>query len=95
LIKICVTGDQCKVTNNLVGEMLGFKNGSSAVAKVVSITSARGRGKTSTLGLALAAAIHLGFSNVFVTAPSPENIQTMWEFILNGLKALNYKEFED
>lgn len=59
------------------------------------MTSDRGRGKTSTIGLALAAAIHIGFSNIFVTAPTPENIQCLWEFVIKGLKALNYQEFED
>ena len=37
----------------------------------VSITAGRGRGKSASIGLVLSAAISLGFSNIFVTAPSP------------------------
>lgn len=36
-----------------------------------------------------------GFSNIFVTAPSPENLGTVFEFIFAGLQALNYKEHQD
>jgi len=36
-----------------------------------------------------------GFSNIFVTAPSPENLSTVFEFVFKGLDALNYKEHTD
>jgi len=32
--------------------------------------------------MAAAAAIKLGFSNVFITAPSPENLNTFFEFLI-------------
>lgn len=60
--------------------------------KTVAITAARGRGKSSALGLSIAGAIAYGFSNVIVTAPAPENLKTLFEFIIVGLKALNYWE---
>jgi tRNA(Met) C34 N-acetyltransferase TmcA len=40
-------------------------------------------------------AVSYGFSNIFVTAPSPENLKTMFEFIISGLKALKYTEHID
>jgi len=33
------------------------------------------------LGLAVAGALALGYSNIFVTAPSPENLRTLFEFV--------------
>ena len=61
----------------------------------VVLTAARGRGKSAAIGLCLAGAISYGYSNVFVTAPSPENLKTVFEFIINGLKALKYNEHMD
>ncbi len=37
----------------------------------VSITAGRGRGKSASVGFSIAAAIQLGYSSIFVTAPSP------------------------
>lgn len=31
------------------------------------------------------------YSNIFVTAPSPENLKTLFEFICKGLDVLDYK----
>jgi len=39
----------------------------------VFLSASRGRGKSVAMGLGLAAAMAKGYSNVFVTAPSPEN----------------------
>lgn len=33
------------------------------------------------MGLAIAGALALGYSNIFVTAPSPENLRTLFEFV--------------
>lgn len=63
--------------------------------KTVSVTAARGRGKSSALGLSIAGAIAYGYSNILVTAPSPENLKTLFEFIFKGLEALNYKPHQD
>ena len=30
------------------------------------------------------------YANVFVTAPSPENLKTVFEFVIMGLKDLKY-----
>ena len=42
--------------------------------------------------MATAAAVALGFSNIFVTAPSPENLPTFFDFVAKGLEALGMKE---
>lgn len=40
-------------------------------------------------------AVSYGYSNIFVTAPSPENLKTVFQFIISGLKALKYTEHLD
>jgi N-acetyltransferase 10 len=61
----------------------------------VSITAGRGRGKSASIGLSLAAAIQMGYSNIFVTAPSPDNLKTLFDFVCTGLELLDYKERQD
>lgn len=58
----------------------------------VSLTAGRGRGKSAGLGISIASAIVYGFSNIFVTAPSPENLKSVFEFVFKGLDALGFKE---
>ena len=70
----------------------GQKSASSAV---VVMTASRGRGKSAALGLGLAAAFDAGLPNMCVTAPSPENLLTLMQFVLLGLKALKYEEHVD
>lgn len=31
------------------------------------------------------------FSNIYVTAPSPENLKTLFDFVCKGFKVLDYK----
>ena len=47
------------------------------------------------MGLAVAGAIGMGYANVFVTSPSPENLGTFFSFVLKGFDALGYKEHLD
>ena len=47
------------------------------------------------MGLAMAGAVALGYSNIFVTAPTPENLRTLFEFVFKGLDGLDYKEHLD
>ncbi|OQV16441.1 RNA cytidine acetyltransferase [Hypsibius exemplaris] len=56
----------------------------------VTLTAARGRGKSAALGLAIAAAVAHGYSNIFVTSPSPENLKTLFDFVVKGFDALGY-----
>ena len=32
-----------------------------------------------------------GYSNIFVTAPSPENLSTVFEFVLKGFDLLHFR----
>ncbi|KDO26199.1 hypothetical protein SPRG_08561 [Saprolegnia parasitica CBS 223.65] len=61
----------------------------------VTLTAGRGRGKSAALGMSLAAAVAYGYSNIFVTAPSPENLGTVFDFVFKGFDALKYKEHLD
>jgi hypothetical protein len=47
--------------------------------------------QSAALGLAIAGALGLGYANIFVTAPSPENLRTLFEFVFKGLDALGYQ----
>lgn len=80
LIGVAKTIDQAKVIMSMV-DVLADKGQKTTM----SLTAGRGRGKSASIGLALAAAIQLGFSNIFVTAPSPDNLKTLFEFITLGL----------
>ena len=62
------------------------------LSSTVTLTAARGRGKSAALGLAIAAALAHGYSNIFVTSPSPENLKTVFEFVFKGMDALGYEE---
>eukprot|EP01038_Epipyxis_sp_PR26KG_P015200 gene15200-20473_t len=90
LIDLTKTIDQAKA-------VLSFLDAISerSLRSTVSLTAARGRGKSAAIGLCLAGAIAYGYSNVFVTAPSPENLKTVFEFIISGLKSLKYAEHLD
>lgn len=44
----------------------------------VSLTAGRGRGKSASMGLVLASAVCMGYSNIFVSAPSPDNLKTLF-----------------
>jgi N-acetyltransferase 10 len=61
----------------------------------VALTAARGRGKSAALGIAMAAAVAYGYSNIFVTSPSPENLKTLFEFIFKAFDSLGYEEHLD
>ena len=86
------TLDQARVLVNFF-DVISAEQG--FVKPVVSVTAARGRGKSASLGLCLAGAVAYGYSNVFVTAPSLENLLTTFAVLLDGLKALKYIEHTD
>ncbi|SGY81905.1 BQ5605_C009g05533 [Microbotryum silenes-dioicae] len=68
---------------------------SKTLSQTVSLTAARGRGKSAALGLSISLAILHGYSNVFVTSPSPENLKTLFEFIFKGFDQLGWEEHLD
>ncbi|CCG84352.1 protein of unknown function [Taphrina deformans PYCC 5710] len=61
----------------------------------VALTAGRGRGKSAALGLSVASAVAHGYSNIFITSPTPENLKTLFEFIFKGFDALKYTEHLD
>ena len=87
LVGLCKTYDQASTVMQIVDNI-----SERSLKSTVSLTAGRGRGKSAALGIALASAIVYGFSNVFVTAPSPENLGTVFEFLFKGLDALGYRE---
>ncbi|OAE26338.1 hypothetical protein AXG93_4324s1040 [Marchantia polymorpha subsp. ruderalis] len=90
LVGKCRTLDQAKA-------VITFLDAASekTLRSTVALTAARGRGKSAALGVAIAGAIALGYSNIFVTSPSPENLKTLFEFIFKGFDAMDYKEHID
>ena len=90
LVSRCRTLDQARA-------VISFLDAASekTLRSTVALTAARGRGKSAALGLAIAGALGLGYSNIFVTAPSPENLRTLFEFIFKGLDELGFKEHLD
>lgn len=90
LLKCCKTLDQAKALLKFI-EAISEKT----LKSTVSLTAARGRGKSAALGLAVAAAIGFSYSNIFVTSPSPENLTTFFEFVFKGFDALEYQEHID
>ncbi|CAF9913463.1 MAG: killer toxin resistant protein [Alectoria fallacina] len=90
LIKIAKTVDQAKALLTFVDAIA-----EKTLRSTVTLTAARGRGKSAALGVAIAAAIAHGYSNIFITSPSPENLKTLFEFVFKGFDALNYLDHVD
>ncbi|KAI5119397.1 hypothetical protein M0805_005940 [Coniferiporia weirii] len=90
LVKLARTLDQAQAILTFVDAIA-----EKTLSSTVTLTAARGRGKSAALGLAIAAALAHGYSNIFVTSPSPENLKTLFEFIFKGMDALGYEEHLD
>ncbi|CAI5531434.1 unnamed protein product, partial [Closterium sp. Naga37s-1] len=90
LVATCRTLDQAKAVVTFLDAV-----SEKTLRSTVAITAARGRGKSAALGVAVAGAVALGYSNIFVTAPSPENLKTLFEFVFKGFDAIGYKEHID
>lgn len=90
LVNMTKTIDQAKAVMSFLDAI-----SEKTLRSTVSLTAARGRGKSAAIGLCLAGAVSYGYSNIFVTAPSPENLKTVFEFLISGLKALKYAEHLD
>lgn len=90
LLRIATTLDQAKALLTFVDAI-----SEKTLHTTVTLTAARGRGKSAALGLAIAAATAMGYSNIFVTSPSPENLHTLFEFVFRGFDALGFKEHLD
>lgn len=90
LISLAKTVDQAKA-------LLTFTDAiaEKTLRSTVALTAARGRGKSAALGVAVAAAVAHGYSNIFITSPSPENLKTLFEFVFKGFDALGYADHAD
>ncbi|TFY62510.1 hypothetical protein EVJ58_g3813 [Rhodofomes roseus] len=90
LVKLAKTLDQAQAILTFVDAIA-----EKTLSSTVTLTAARGRGKSAALGLAIAAALAHGYSNIFVTSPSPENLKTLFDFVFKGMDALGYEEHLD
>ncbi|CAO1598239.1 N-acetyltransferase 10 [Xanthoria calcicola] len=90
LIQLAKTVDQATALLTFVDAIA-----EKTLRSTVTLTAARGRGKSAALGVAIAAAVAHGYSNIFITSPSPENLKTLFEFIFKGFDALNYQDHLD
>jgi len=90
LVTLAKTVDQAKALLTFVDAIA-----EKTLRSTVTLTAARGRGKSAALGVAVAAAIAHGYSNIFITSPSPENMKTLFEFVFKGFDALNYLDHVD
>ncbi|XP_075148996.1 RNA cytidine acetyltransferase l(1)G0020 [Haematobia irritans] len=90
LVNLCKTYDQAKAVAQFI-EALAEKQ----LKPPTSLTAARGRGKSAAMGLSIAAAVAFGYVNIYVTSPHPENLITLFEFVLKGFDALEYQEHTD
>ena len=90
LVNIAKTVDQAKAVMTFVDAIA-----EKTLRSTVTLTAGRGRGKSAALGVAIAAAVAHGYSNIFITSPSPENLKTLFEFIFKGFDALNYSDHLD
>jgi N-acetyltransferase 10 len=90
LIKLAKTVDQAKALLTFVDAIV-----EKTLRSTVTLTAARGRGKSAALGVAVAAAVAHSYNNIYITSPSPENLKTLFEFILKGFDALGYVDHQD
>ncbi|KAH8275946.1 hypothetical protein KR018_001893 [Drosophila ironensis] len=90
LVSLCKTYDQANAVAQFIEALVDKQ-----LKPPMSLTAARGRGKSAALGLAVAAAVAFGYVNIYVTSPHPENLITLFEFVLKGFDALEYQEHAD
>ncbi|KAI3382117.1 hypothetical protein SNEBB_009668 [Seison nebaliae] len=90
IVKQSKTMDQGKCLMKLIGLLKG-----NIDPYVITLTAGRGRGKSALLGLLIGVAIQIGFSNIYVTAPSISNVRILFEFILKSFDQLNLEEHVD
>jgi N-acetyltransferase 10 len=90
LVNLARTVDQAKALMTFADAIA-----EKTLKSTVTLTAGRGRGKSAALGVAIAAAIAHGYSNIFITSPSPENLKTLFEFVFKGFDALGYLDHVD
>jgi N-acetyltransferase 10 len=103
ILKLTKTIDQAKVVLFLL-DSIANKNTKSANLlsrglqnaaekhETVFLSAGRGRGKSAALGLSIAGALAYNCGNICITAATPENLKTVFEFLSIGLEALGHKK---
>ncbi|PKS12729.1 hypothetical protein jhhlp_000937 [Lomentospora prolificans] len=90
LVNLARTTDQAKALLTFVDAIA-----EKTLRSTVTLTAGRGRGKSAAMGVAVAAAVAHGYSNIFITSPSPENLKTLFDFVFKGFDALGYADHID
>lgn len=90
VVNLCKTLDQANAVLKFIDSI-----SEKTLSSTVFLSAGRGRGKSAALGLAIASAIAFNYSNIYVTSPSPENLKTLFEFVLKGFDAIHLKEHLD
>ena len=90
IINMCKTIDQAKAVGMCIEELK-----QKFITSNIVITAPRGRGKSAALGLVISNAIINGYRCINVTAPSADNLKTLFEFAKNGLVSSGYSESSD
>eukprot|EP00340_Litonotus_pictus_P000876 CAMPEP_0170526410 /NCGR_PEP_ID=MMETSP0209-20121228/11825_1 /TAXON_ID=665100 ORGANISM="Litonotus pictus, Strain P1" /NCGR_SAMPLE_ID=MMETSP0209 /ASSEMBLY_ACC=CAM_ASM_000301 /LENGTH=949 /DNA_ID=CAMNT_0010816205 /DNA_START=159 /DNA_END=3008 /DNA_ORIENTATION=- len=90
LVEYCFTLDQAKCVMQMVDSI-----SEKSALTTVGVFSGRGRGKSAAMGIAIGSAIVFRYSNICVTAPSPENVQTFFEFCVKSIEKLGYSKKKD
>uniref|UniRef100_A0A093US12 RNA cytidine acetyltransferase n=1 Tax=Talaromyces marneffei PM1 TaxID=1077442 RepID=A0A093US12_TALMA len=90
LVTLAKTVDQAKALLTFVDAIA-----EKTLRSTVTLTAGRGRGKSAALGVAIAAAVAHGYSNIFITSPSPENLKTLFEFVFKGFDVMGYMDHVD
>ncbi|GAB0496480.1 hypothetical protein MMPV_007792 [Pyropia vietnamensis] len=88
-VGMTVTPDQARAVLTLAD--VAQAGGPSTVA----LTAARGRGKSVSLGLAIAVALHEGYKDILLTAPSVENVGSVFAFVVAAAAAFGWAEHLD
>lgn len=86
LFKMCRTADQTHFLR-LCLDALKKKS----VHSTVSASCPRGRGKSIVLGLSIAGAVALKYSNILISSLSYDNVKTVFKYVLKGLITMKYK----
>ncbi|TEB14478.1 N-acetyltransferase [Perkinsus sp. BL_2016] len=97
VVNMSKTADQANAVLQFTQTLSSASSASStsSIRRLVCLTSGRGRGKSAALGMAIGSAVAFGYSNIVVTAPSIENVTTLFEFVTRTLEALQYKPHID